>query len=256
MSEISVQVTLTVIDGPDRGLSALLQKPRTILGRKNADFALTDSKVSIQHAAIEISGTDVHVVDLNSRNGVFLKGEKVTDTKLQNLDEFEIGLSKLKIFILEDLSAFKKINTESSGVTPTERRLDIDHLIDDELKRFSKWDLSQSSDEVVQGGDLAAAGYLYGLEVLQGPDQGRTIRIGQKESFVGRGNTEIVLHDPDVSRLHCSIEVTSDGKVTLKDLGSTNGTYVNSKRISEVQLRPDDQIQVGGTLLRFVASDS
>lgn len=48
----------------------------------------------------------------------------------------------------------------------------------------------------------------------------------------------------DVSRSHCEIVVNGD-KVSLRDLGSSNGTFVNNQRVKEAVLQPGDRIGVG-----------
>jgi pSer/pThr/pTyr-binding forkhead associated (FHA) protein len=48
----------------------------------------------------------------------------------------------------------------------------------------------------------------------------------------------------EVSRRHCQLD-SHGGLFTLRDLGSSNGTYVNGEKIEEAQLRPGDHIQVG-----------
>jgi pSer/pThr/pTyr-binding forkhead associated (FHA) protein len=58
--------------------------------------------------------------------------------------------------------------------------------------------------------------------------------------------------DPSISRKHAEVVRTGDVCV-LRDLGSTNGTYHNGKKIdSEVELKSGDQIQIGATVLRFI----
>ena len=47
-----------------------------------------------------------------------------------------------------------------------------------------------------------------------------------------------------ISREHCEVRI-EDGRVFVKDLGSSNGTYVNRQRVQEVQLSPGDLIAVG-----------
>lgn len=49
---------------------------------------------------------------------------------------------------------------------------------------------------------------------------------------------------PDVSRAHCEVE-SLDAEITIRDLGSANGTYVNGKRIAETTLSAGDHIGVG-----------
>jgi serine/threonine protein kinase len=90
------------------------------------------------------------------------------------------------------------------------------------------------------------------LVVVAGPDQGRTfpLEVG-KPLLVGRGrNTETKLKDPQVSRVH--FEVSADGKkIMLLDSGSTSGTVVNGKRVSQHELKQGDVIHIGGTQLRI-----
>ncbi|MCX8064425.1 MAG: SpoIIE family protein phosphatase [Candidatus Hydrogenedentes bacterium] len=65
----------------------------------------------------------------------------------------------------------------------------------------------------------------------------------------------LVLEDPAVSRRHFEIVPRENG-IYLKDLGSTNGTYVNGHRLSEGLLRPGDCIQVGRTVLKFEVEEN
>ncbi len=63
----------------------------------------------------------------------------------------------------------------------------------------------------------------------------------------GRGeNVDLQVQDRWASRRHCEFAV-QDGKVVLRDLDSTHGTYVNGERVSEAALSPGDQINVGLT---------
>lgn len=55
---------------------------------------------------------------------------------------------------------------------------------------------------------------------------------------------QIRIPDVSVSRQHCEISV-ADGRVVVRDLGSSNGTYVNRRRISSTELAPADLINVG-----------
>lgn len=70
-----------------------------------------------------------------------------------------------------------------------------------------------------------------------------------------RSDSDIVISDDSASRLHAEIVLDAEtGTLTLSDLGSTNGTYVNRERISRrVQLRPKDQIRIGHHELSLAA---
>jgi pSer/pThr/pTyr-binding forkhead associated (FHA) protein len=62
---------------------------------------------------------------------------------------------------------------------------------------------------------------------------------------IGRSpGAEFMLDAPLVSRLHCQLSATDDG-LHVKDLDSTNGTFVNGKRITTATLRAGDRLKVG-----------
>ncbi len=73
-----------------------------------------------------------------------------------------------------------------------------------------------------------------------------TLRVGRE-----RGN-QIVLPSDSVSRRHCRIDKRK-ASWFIKDLGSTNGTYVNDELIEEYQLRRGDQIKVGDTIFKYLS---
>ena len=73
----------------------------------------------------------------------------------------------------------------------------------------------------------------------------------QSEAIIGRGeDAAITVTDPLVSRSHASIQNTSSG-VVLTDLKSSNGTFVNGRRIREVWLEEGDIVTVGNTDLMY-----
>jgi diguanylate cyclase (GGDEF)-like protein len=95
------------------------------------------------------------------------------------------------------------------------------------------------------------------LTVLTGSAAGQMFRLRTGSSLVGRAqNAEIRLVDDGVSRQHASVRY--DGKsLSVSDLDSRNGTFVNGRRISSTTLLEDgDKIQVGRTtVLRFAYHD-
>lgn len=63
---------------------------------------------------------------------------------------------------------------------------------------------------------------------------------------VGRtARADFIVEAPLVSRLHCRLTAGKDDKLIVEDLGSTNGTLVNGKRIERVELQTGDVLTVG-----------
>jgi len=79
----------------------------------------------------------------------------------------------------------------------------------------------------------------------------REIVIGRDEFLLGRGtDCDLRLSDINVSRHHCLIRIRPE-EVTLADLGSSNGTFLNGHRlVSQMALKAGDEIRVGDA--RFV----
>lgn len=79
----------------------------------------------------------------------------------------------------------------------------------------------------------------------------REIPLKRARFIVGRqADCQIRLPDPGVSRQHCEIQI--DGaRPTIKDLGSSNGTYVNRRRVSQTELAAGDTLSIGPFVFVF-----
>ncbi|MFI6824978.1 FHA domain-containing protein [Micromonospora sp. NPDC050187] len=90
------------------------------------------------------------------------------------------------------------------------------------------------------------------LTVAGGPMRGARFRLRPGLLVIGRASTvDIVVDDAHLSRRHAVVRSEGD-MVTLNDLGSTNGTWLNDRRIFDVQpLTDGDVIRLGRTELRF-----
>ena len=89
------------------------------------------------------------------------------------------------------------------------------------------------------------------LNVVAGPQTGRTFTFDQHDTFmIGRSeDSQFCLpHDRFFSRHHCIVEIAPP-QAFLRDLGSTNGTFVNGLRVDSIYLKHGDRIQGGETVL-------
>ncbi len=89
------------------------------------------------------------------------------------------------------------------------------------------------------------------LSVVGGKDQGRQLLIDRERVTIGRSVIcDLALSDKAVSGTHFEV-VAGERGYLLRDLDSTNGTYVGELRVREVWLRPGTVVRAGQTLLRF-----
>ncbi|MFB7502632.1 FtsK/SpoIIIE domain-containing protein [Streptomyces broussonetiae] len=95
------------------------------------------------------------------------------------------------------------------------------------------------------------------LHVVAGPDAGGVHLLHGGRISVGRSaDADVPLDDPDVSRLHCAVTVGADGRVSVADLGSTNGTALDGVRVGErpVRFPAGGLLRIGESALRVTPS--
>ena len=90
------------------------------------------------------------------------------------------------------------------------------------------------------------------LTVAAGPMRGASFRLRSEPLVIGRASTgQLVVNDPHLSRCHAEVWLAPEGP-SLRDLGSTNGTWLNDRRITDVERLSDgDVIRLGRTELRL-----
>lgn len=96
------------------------------------------------------------------------------------------------------------------------------------------------------------------LIVMTGPLAGRSVPIGRGEIILGRdAGCRLQLASAQVSRRHASLRITPEGHARARDLGSTNGTFLNGNRLGEGEreVRPGDSLQVGPFTFTFAVAD-
>ena len=90
------------------------------------------------------------------------------------------------------------------------------------------------------------------LVVVNGPSQGMKCELSRPLLTIGRlgGGADLEIDDPEVSRLHCAVEVRRDG-IFLTDLRSTNGTYLSDVRVFGARLDEMSIFRIGSTSLQL-----
>lgn len=90
------------------------------------------------------------------------------------------------------------------------------------------------------------------LRILKGPESNQDILIRETPAFVGRDPlATLSIPSPTVSRQH-AVVLYQNHRFHIKDLGSTNGTLVNSAKITESPIKNGDIIQFGDVVCQFI----
>lgn len=205
-----------VVIKPDgnEGARIALSEGETILGRSSsAEVLATDPFLSPEHASVGYSAGRFVVKDLGSLNGVFVRIRQ--ERELQDGDFIRVGQELLHFQLMGNVAPIVAKTAET---------------------------LTNGSPDVGYWGRLALVG---------GPDlESRAFLLGSDEVTIGREVGDILFRDDGfVSGRHARI-AKAENRVSLKDLGSSNGTYVRIRGSHD--LAPDDLILMGQQLFKLV----
>jgi diguanylate cyclase (GGDEF)-like protein len=90
------------------------------------------------------------------------------------------------------------------------------------------------------------------LVIIRGARLGSRIVLGTEPLVIGRSvDADFQIADRSISRKHCRI-VHDDGGYRVEDLGSTNHTWLNERRIDSARLRDGDHLRISQSVLKFV----
>jgi pSer/pThr/pTyr-binding forkhead associated (FHA) protein len=93
----------------------------------------------------------------------------------------------------------------------------------------------------------------YALKFISGKYQGGEFPLkADKQIVIGRSSElDMVLVEDMVSRKHAKIMISA-GNITIEDLGSTNGTFVNGEKVKQARLKEGDRILIGTSILKLI----
>ena len=91
------------------------------------------------------------------------------------------------------------------------------------------------------------------LAVIKGARAGFIFHLNKPYVLIGRGKVDLIIPDKEVSRKHLAIEVRNE-KVFLRDLGSTNGTFISDDKVSITEITDQTEFKIGQTTLMLITT--
>src|SRR5271154_7209814 len=218
---------LRVTEGNERG-KRLSVDADLLIGRvapKEEGRLGEDPEISRRHAFLS-RGTEgeLTIDDLGSVNGTFVNDQRIDGPRTLLLgDVVRMGKMVLQV-------------TDPSGAVPARTRVSTD------APEAEPADSPGPMEEV--------------LVVTAGAELGRRLTLAE-ELVIGRGvsGEGRLSDDVELSRRHASVVRDSSGELSIEDLGSANGTFVNGERVRGRQaLRLGDSVRIGSTTLELTAA--
>ncbi|MEJ2303881.1 MAG: FHA domain-containing protein [Anaerolineales bacterium] len=212
-------------NGPEQEFE--LAKSSISLGRATTnDIILDDARVSRRHAQLDCGAQGITVVDLGSSNGTRINGIRIDHATLVPEDTIGLGSQQLR-YRVED-------PTEDVGLTVIDTQMQLDQTINDEYLPVVINETGSPS-LVVFTGDRT-----WSLD-LRDLDQ---VLIGRDESCA------LLIDASNVSRRHAEVQ-RRGAAFLLKDLASTNGTWLHGKQIDQYILEDGDVFGIGPAQIVF-----
>ncbi len=210
---------ITAFDRDGREVSRLEVGGGEITIGRDTDrqMVLPSASVSRKHAKLVLSGPQPFIVDEGSANGVVVNGVRIA------------GPTAVVPGVRVDIAEFHlEFETPSST---------------DSVAPISARNPNVDPNDVIR---LVAEG---------GPFDGKVYEIPPGDLVVGRAvDNDLVLDDPSLSRKHAKLRRAGIGRLDLEDLGSSNGTFVNNRKIGKGSAGPRDTVRFGELTLRVEGS--
>jgi pSer/pThr/pTyr-binding forkhead associated (FHA) protein len=200
------------------------------IGRAGCHVELAEAELSIRHCSISMSGSNLVVRDADSHTGTFLDGQQVTEAVITD------GMHLLRVG-----SALVSIEpTDEKGVPVEPIRLDVPKPLE-EVELVHK---------ITQRTAAQKASTRPVLICIGGPLNGQEFEIPPSGLVVGREG-HVRVPDEFLSRRHFEVGPDPDGTVRVRDLGSRNGTYLNTLPAQNTKVQSGDEIRAGVNRFRI-----
>lgn len=218
-----------------RGVNESVNKVFTLgehplwIGRKGSHVELEAAELDLRHCSISLRDGEIVVRDADSHMGTFLDGQPVKESVLSE-----------GVHLLRAGSALVSIEPTDEIGTPVEPiTLDDSDVFDNSVLRVLEAKAQQ-----------AANGQRCILVCVDGPLVGQEFEIPPTGLIVGREG-HVQVPDEFLSRKHFEVVIDADGAVRVRDLGSRNGTFLNTLPARNTKVQRGDEIRAGVNRFRI-----
>jgi ABC-type multidrug transport system ATPase subunit len=189
---------------------------------------LEDSEVSRFHATILVSPAGDFRLQDSSANGTFVNGQRVEDASLRSGDRIRFGLNQANTFVFESPQT-EDVNRPVGGGTVLAQAVAI----------------QRRQTLVAPAEDLPAQ--ICRFQLVLDKYAVQDVPLQNDRLILGRtpGEGRFAIDHSSISETHAEVTVAADGRATIKDLQSLNGTFVNGERITGKVLEEGDLVQLG-----------
>lgn len=184
---------------------ALVPPGKTIGKGAINDVVIDENGVSLFHADVKVEGNVATISDVDTKTGTQLNGDLLSGPTALRAGDV-IMIQGVEIEVVEDAES------------------------------------NHAKTLVLSGNALMDVGGGWMLIADSGPEKGQHIPVSERTEIGRALDCDISILEPALSRKHAEIWPEND-TLTLRDLGSANGTHVNGKKIDEVKLKDGDVLQ-------------
>lgn len=200
------------------------------IGRKGCHIDLDEADLDIRHCSITLQGDALVVRDADSHMGTFLDGQRISEAALGD-----------GVHVLRAGAALVSIEpTEEEGMPVQPTRLRTTEMMDESAlaKKIAERDVQPDGPKRNI------------LVCIDGPLSGQEFEIPATGLVVGREG-HVRVPDEFLSRKHFEVVPDSEGIIRVRDLGSRNGTFLNTLPAQNTKVHSGDEIRAGNNRFRI-----
>lgn len=243
--------------------------PRVSIGRKpDNDFSIGAKNVSSYHAVLQYENGRFFLEDLNSTNGLFVNNRKITG-KSEIVHGDKISFATVEFLVEFDIPKAETVEEKEMSAEPNGtviiNQTEIPSLEntggnipEPEINIEGNGETLPPIDNITEQPGRSTV--LFGMKNVL--SSGRLVRIDDQfnplneynldnpETTIGRENCDLIFDHSSISRFHCLIKKQAGNNYQINDNNSTNGVFINGKKITKHTLVHEDIVKIGD--LEFV----